>query len=277
MVTQALLDEGYRAIGLCNVAIGFQRRFARLFDVEPERVELEHVGLNHLSWERAVRVDGVDRLPEILRDDLEDVADDTDLPADLIRSIGAVPSYYLRYYYLAPETVEEQKTARTRAEEVMEIEEGLLELYRDPSIDRKPELLEHRGGAFYSEAAAQLIASLFAGTNDVQVVNVRNDGAVPNLDADDVIETPARIDRDGAHPVPLAPLDAHMHGLVAHAKAYERLAIRAAVMGDRRVALEALLTNPLVPGYHVAAELLDALLDANREHLPRFFGDGAPA
>src|SRR5687768_10817538 len=49
IVTQALLDDGHRAIGLCNVAIGFQRRFATRFGVDPDRVELEHVGLNHLS------------------------------------------------------------------------------------------------------------------------------------------------------------------------------------------------------------------------------------
>jgi 6-phospho-beta-glucosidase len=271
MVTQALLDEGHRALGLCNVAIGFQRRFARVFGVEPDRVQLEHVGLNHLSWERAVLVDGVDRLPEILDEHIDEVADETDMPAEMIRALGSIPSYYLHYYYFTPEVVEEQKTGRTRAEEVMEIEEGLLELYRDPALDTKPELLEHRGGAYYSEAAAQLVASLHAGTGDVQVVNVRNDGSIPNLDDDAVIETPARVDRDGAHPLPLAPLDDHMLGLVQHVKAYERLAIRAAISGDRTDALRALMTNPLVPGYAVASEMLDVLLEANRSHLPRFF------
>lgn len=154
----------------------------------------------------------------------------------------------------------------------MEIEKGLLDLYRDPSLDHKPELLERRGGAFYSEAAAQLVASLHAGTGDVQVVNVRNGGALPNVDDDAVIETPARIDRKGAHPLPLAPLDDHMLGLVQHVKAYERLTIRAATSGDRRLALESLLTNPLVPGYRAAVGLLEALLEENRAHLPRFFG-----
>jgi 6-phospho-beta-glucosidase len=272
MVTQALLDAGHRALGLCNVAIGFQRRFARVFGVEPERVRLEHVGLNHLSWERAVFVDGVDRLPEILDQHIDEVADETDMPGELIRALGAVPSYYLHYYYFTPEVVQEQKTGRTRAEEVMEIEEGLLELYRDPNLDTKPELLEHRGGAFYSEAAAQLVASLHAGTDDVQVVNVRNGGSIPNLDDDAVVEVPARIDRDGAHPLALEPLEQHMQGFVQHVKAYERLAIRAATTGDRSVALRALMTNPLVPGYRVAAEMLDVLLEANRPMLPRFFG-----
>ncbi|HEY1126832.1 MAG TPA: 6-phospho-beta-glucosidase, partial [Actinomycetota bacterium] len=201
LVTQALLDEGHRAIGLCNVAIGFQRRFAEAFGVGPERVELEHVGLNHLSWERAVRVDGVDRLPEILSTRMDLVADETDMPAELIGALGAIPSYYLHYYYLTDEVIERQRTERTRAEEVMDIEAGLLELYRDPDLAEKPELLERRGGAFYSEAAAQLIASLHEGTGDLQVVNVRNDGALPDLPDDAVVEILARIDRDGAHPI----------------------------------------------------------------------------
>jgi 6-phospho-beta-glucosidase len=271
LVTQALLDEGHRAIGLCNVAIGFQRRFAEAFAVGPERVELEHVGLNHLSWERAVRVDGVDRLPEILSTRMDLVADETDMPAELIGALGAIPSYYLHYYYLTDEVIERQRTERTRAEEVMDIEAGLLELYRDPDLAEKPELLERRGGAFYSEAAAQLIASLHEGTGDVHVVNVRNDGALPDLPDDAVVEILARIDREGAHPIPVAPLAPEMLGLVEHVKAYERLAVQAATTGDRTIALKALMTNPLAGDYRTAVPLLAALLEENRQHLPRFF------
>jgi 6-phospho-beta-glucosidase len=272
IVTQALLDHGYRAIGLCNVGIGLQRGLAAEFGVGPDRIELEHVGLNHLSWERGVRVDGVDRLPEILSDRIELVADGSEVPAELIRALGAIPSYYLHYYYLTDEVLERQRTGRTRAEEVMEIEVGLLELYRDSKLAEKPALLERRGGAYYSEAAAHLMASLYAGTGDVQIVDVRNDGSLPDLADDAVVEVPARIDRDGAHPLPLAPLAPEMLGLVEHVKAYERLTVQAAVTGDRTVALKALMTNPLVRDYRTAAPLLDALLEANRQYLPRFFG-----
>jgi 6-phospho-beta-glucosidase len=274
LVTQALLDEGHRSLGLCNVAIGFQRAFADAFDVEPDRVQLDHVGLNHLTWERKVLVDGVDRLPEILRDRIEAVSDETEMPADLVRFLGAIPSSYLRYYYLTDVVLEEQRGGHTRAREVMEIEAGLLKLYEDPELDTKPKLLEERGGAFYSDAAAALIASLHAGTGDVQVVNVRNDGAIPDLGDDAVVEVSARIGRDGAAPLPTEPLAPEMHGLVEHAKAYERLAARAAISGSRTDALKALLSNPLVPGYRTAVPLLDALLEANRALLPRFFAGG---
>lgn len=274
IVTQALLDRGHRAIGLCNVAIGFQRRFARELGVEPERVELEHVGLNHLSWERAVLIDGRDVLPDLLEKQADLIAEETNMPAELILALRAIPSYYLRYYYLTDQVLEEERTRGSRAQEVMRIERELLQMYRDPSLDVKPKLLEERGGAFYSEAAAQLVASLHDGSGDVQVVDVRNDGAMPDLPDDAVVEIPARIDREGAHPLPLAPLAPEMLGLVQQVKAYERLAVRAATTGDRTVALKALLANPLVARYRVAAPLLDALLEANRQHLPRFFPDG---
>ena len=278
LVTQALLDEGHRALGLCNVAIGFQRRFAAHFGVGPERVQLEHVGLNHLTWERKVHVDGVDRLPELLEGAMDLVSHEVDLPAELIRAIGAIPSYYLHYYYRTAQVLHEQRNGKkTRAEEVMEIEAGLLELYKDPFLDTKPALLEERGGAFYSDAAAALVSSLHAGTGDVQVVNLRNDGAIPGLPDDAVVEIPAAIDRDGAHPLPVAPLEPDMLALVEHAKGYEILAARAAVTGDRRIALRALMSNPLVGDFDVARPLLEALLGANRGYLPRFFAGDAPA
>jgi 6-phospho-beta-glucosidase len=273
LVTQALIDEGHRALGLCNVAIGFQREFAKHFGVEAARVLLDHVGLNHLSWERSVLVDGVDRMPELL-EHLGEYSPETDFPAELVRTLGAIPSYYLRYYYFTGDVLEEERGGHIRAEEVMEIERGLLELYKDPALDTKPKLLEERGGAFYSDAAAALVASLHAGTGDVQVVNIRNQGAIPNLATDDVVEVSCRVDRGGAHPLPTEPLTPEMLGLVQHAKAYERLTIEAAKSGDRGTALRALMTNPLVGDYQVAAPLLAALLDANRPHLPRFFPGG---
>jgi 6-phospho-beta-glucosidase len=273
LVTQALLDQGHRACGLCNVAIGVQREVAAHFGVEPDRVRLDHVGLNHLSWERAILVDGVDRLPELLADPPPELLEGE--PVELVRALGALPSYYLRYYYRTAAVLEHQRTGRTRAEEVLEIEAGLLELYRDPTLDTKPKLLEQRGGAWYSDAAAALVASLHAGTGDDQVVDVLNQGAIPNLPSGDVVEVSCRVDRAGAFGHPTEPLAPEMLGLVQHAKAYERLAIEAAITGSRAVALKALITNPLVGDADRAGPLLDALLDANRAMLPRFFPDQA--
>ena len=277
IVMQALLDHGHRAIGLCNSAMGFQRRFARMLDASPERVLLDHVGLNHLTWEREVKLDGKDVLPDLIENHADQIGTEIGIPGDLIRLLRAIPSYYLRYFYLTDEVLREQVSGkkRSRAEEVMEIERGLIEMYRDPHLTEKPALLERRGGAYYSEAAAQLIASLHAGTNDEQVVDIRNDGAIPDLPDDAVVEIPATIGSNGATPARLATLAPEMLGLVQQVKAYERLTVKAAVDGDRDAALKALLANPLVGQYRIARPLLDALLEANRQHLPRFFAQTA--
>src|SRR5260221_5905008 len=271
IVTEALLDHGHRALGLCNVAINIQRTIAQRLEVEEHRVELEHVGLNHLSWERAARVEGVDRLPELLANDADWLAGHVGMPVELLRTLGAIPSYYLRYYYETARVVADQRDGHTRAQDVIDIEARLLDLYRDQGLAEKPALLADRGGAYYSEGAAQLIASLHDGAGDVQVVDMRNDGALPDLPNAAVVEIPARIDRDGAHAVPLAPLAPEMRGLVQAAKAYEQLTVEAAISGDRRIALRALIANPLVAQWAIAEPLLKALLEANRGHLPRFF------
>ncbi len=271
IVSQALSDEGHRALGLCNVAISLQRRLAERLGVDPDRLTLDHVGLNHLSWITAARVDGVDRLPELLARDGETIAGDLQMPVARLRELGAVPSYYLRYYYAFDEVLAEQRNGHSRAEEVMGLERQLLDMYADPTLDTKPALLNDRGGAFYSEAAAQLLASLHDGAGDVQVVDVRNGEALAGLGPDDVVEVPARIDRDGAHPVPQPPMSDEMLALVRAAKEYERLAIRAARSGAREDARLALEANPLVgPRIGDVTPLLDALLEANRAHLPQF-------
>ncbi|GAA3447201.1 6-phospho-beta-glucosidase [Planomonospora venezuelensis] len=268
IVTRALLDAGHRAIGLCNVAIGFQRRFAAKLGVAPERISLGHVGLNHLTWERAVYLDGEDVLPALLESHGGEIADDIGLPADLIRRLGAVPSYYLRYFYAHDLVVEEQRAKPSRAAEVAAMEAELLELYADPSVNTKPALLEKRGGAFYSEAAVALIASLLGDRGDTQVVNLRNGGALPFLADDAVVEVPARITAAGAVPLAVPEVEPLYAGLIAHVTAYETLALRAALHGGADRVADALLAHPLVGQAALAGDLAGRLIEANRRHLP---------
>jgi 6-phospho-beta-glucosidase len=267
IVTRALLDAGHRAIGLCNVAIGFQRHFAQLLGVPPERVALDHVGLNHLTWERAALVDGTDALPGLIAAHAEEIASHTGLPTSVTTDMGAVPSYYLHYFYEHDAAVADQRGQPTRAEQVAVIERELLELYADPALDRKPELLTHRGGAFYSEAAVALLASLVTDARDRQVLNVRNAGTFPFLDDDAVIEVPAVVAANGPEPVPLAPLEPGMRGLIAHVTAYEELAVEAALKGGRDRVRAALLAHPLVGQYELAGRLADRLIAENAQYL----------
>jgi 6-phospho-beta-glucosidase len=266
IVTRALLQAGHRAVGLCNVAIGFQRRFAGMFDVDPSRVSLGHVGLNHLTWERNVWVDGVDRLPGMF-ERVDELAEEVELPPHLLELLGVVPSYYLRYYYSHDEVLHEQLGAPTRADEVQEVERMLLAKYADESVDTKPEELSRRGGAFYSDAAVDLLASLTSDRGDVQVVNLRNSGILPFLPDDHVIEVPATVGASGVGAVPVEPLADDIRGLVSAVAGYERLALDAAIQGGRDRVLRAMQAHPLVLQYDRAEKLTDLLLAANREHL----------
>jgi 6-phospho-beta-glucosidase len=268
IVTRALLDAGHRAIGLCNVAIGYQRLFAGLLGVAPEAVALDHVGLNHLTWERAALVDGADRLPELLAGHGEEIAGHTGMPLAVTSAVSAVPSYYLRYFWAHDAVVEEERGRETRAEAVAKIERELLAMYADPALDTKPDLLQHRGGAFYSEAAVALLASLVTDARDRQVVNVRNNGTLPLLSDEAVIEVSALVGAAGAAPVDVAPVSPLMSGLIAHVSAYEELALAAALHGGRDRVAAALLAHPLVGQYDLAQKLTDRLLAENAAFLP---------
>ncbi|MGW0857537.1 6-phospho-beta-glucosidase [Streptomyces sp. NPDC002690] len=271
IVTRALLQAGHKAVGLCNVAIGFQRKFARLLDVSPAEVHLDHVGLNHLSWELGVRLggpDGENVLPRLLAEHGEAIAADLHMPRAIVDRLGVVPSYYLRYFYSHDEVVRELGTKPSRAAEVAAMEKELLAMYGDPKLDEKPELLAKRGGAFYSEAAVDLASSLLGGgAPTVQVVNTRNNGTLPFLPDDAVIETQARVDGSGAVPLAVPALDPLYAGLIAQVTAYEDLALKAALHGGRDRVFKALLAHPLVGQYELAEGLTDRLIAHNREHL----------
>ncbi|MFF7946784.1 6-phospho-beta-glucosidase [Streptomyces griseorubiginosus] len=271
IVTRALLQAGHKAVGLCNVAIGFQRKFARLLGVSPADVHLDHVGLNHLTWETGVRLggpEGEDVLSKLLSEHGEAIAADLRLPRPVLERLGVVPSYYLRYFYAHDEVVRELGTKPSRAAEVAAMEQELLRMYGDPALDEKPELLAKRGGAYYSEAAVDLAAGLLGGGGSpYQVVNTLNRGTLPFLPDDAVIEVQAAVGPKGTTPLPVPTVDPLFAGLMANVTAYEDLALAAALHGGRERVFKALLAHPLVGQYAYAEGLTDRLIAHNREHL----------
>lgn len=313
MVTEAVLKHvaGVKCLGLCNVPVAIQRAVAGQLEVEPWRVEIDLVGLNHLGWISAVRLDGEDILPRILALPVVEAEFVRNIPgADGIRplldALGMLPSPYLQYYYfhdrlLAREKEEVASGKGTRAEQVMAVEKEIFQRYRDPDLAEKPPELEKRGGAYYSEAALEVMVSLTgrgdgpvpadagpapapAGSHDrrdprdrhiVNVVNRLDDApegrVLPDLPSDVVVETACFIGPGGARPERGTPLPLSVRGLVQAVKAYEELAIEAAVTGERRKAFLALLAHPLVPGAETAQGLLADILEANRDHLPQFY------
>ncbi len=277
LITEALVRHSkVRVIGLCNLPINMIHQVAGYLGVPPGRISLDYVGLNHLSWMKGAYLDGQEVTEVVLAKAIEEANQAAEghspFSPELIRMLGMLPCYYLRYYYHHDEVVEEQKKAdKTRGEQVQEIEERLLAMYADPQLATKPEELEKRGGALYSTAAVSLIAAIVGNKNEVHIVNCRNRGAIADLPEASVVEVPCLVGAAGPIPLTAGHVPVLARGLVHSVKAYEELTIEAAVTGDRRIALQALVTHPLVPSFGVAKALLSSTLQANREYLPQFF------
>ncbi|TCZ77703.1 6-phospho-beta-glucosidase [Paenibacillus albiflavus] len=279
MVTEAINRySNVKSIGLCNSPIGVYKWLSKLYEVPTDRIYAEFVGLNHLHWVTQVTVDGESKLEELLESGESYTAKNVpgmDWNAKLIRSIGAIPSYYLRYFYLTKEMYAEQVAAMekdgSRAIIVKRVEDELFELYKDPNLSIKPKQLEKRGGAYYSEAAVNLMVSLHNDTRDIQTLNVPNGNILPFLPADASIEVNCVVSKQGPMPVTVRNIPQGVTGLIHAVKTYERLAIDAAVTGDRDLALQALTCNPLVPSVRVAEEILNEMLEQNKDYLPNFF------
>ena len=269
IVTQAILHHSrVHAIGLCNIPIGFRMDLAGFLGVAPEHVKIDSVGLNHLSFVRAVRVDGLDVLPKLVVEATGDRANrpanipELDYPPTFLRSLGMIPSDYLKYFLMEQDMLSEQaERGKTRAEEVMEIEAELVAYYADVANNTKPESLSKRGGAYYSHAAIEVIEAIAGNRGDELVVDVLNGNAVRELPPDAVVELPCVVDKRGARPIAQPPMPPEIRGIVQHVKAYEELTVRAAVDKDRRTALLALVTNPLVRSATLATQIVDEIAE----------------
>ena len=279
LVTEALVrHSSVRTIGLCNIPWTVRARLASSLEVDPKTVRLESVGLNHLSWIRRVEIDGVDRTDELIdrsiaaaerRAPSDDPAEEPAWSPDDLRALDAIPNPYLRYFQYTDRFVERQHHVPTRAAEVARIEATLLEQYSDPELARKPPELAHRGGAFYSEAAAELMVDLVAGRGAIHVVNTANNGAIPGLADDVVVEVAARIGDHSVAPIPVAPLRDDVAELVGAVKTSELATIAAAAGGDHAAGIDALVAHPLGPNRDQAPAVWSRLLELNRGWLGR--------
>ena len=242
--------------------------------IDDRSAKLDTLGLNHLSWHRGFTIDGEDVWPQIIEGYLAELRESEDPEWDprVIETLQMIPNYYLGYFYHTDRKLAAQEGwPPSRAEEVMEIEKGLLADYADPNRSEPPEDLMKRGGAYYSTLATQLLNSHYNNLGETHVVNVRHDGAVPGWPADWVLELPCRIGRDGITPLPTDPLPPVSFGLISQVKMYELLTVEAAVHGDRRAAFQALLANPLGPPGNQVQAVLDDLLETHRAYLPHFW------
>ena len=263
IVTQALLDEGHRAVGLCNVAVNIQQRAAAHFNVPLNDVEVESVGLNHASWFREITVSGAPQMERLVRSSPALLAEwGACSEVDVARE-GCIPSYYLRYYQEHATVLEEQRREGTRAPKVARIEAELLQMFDDQSLTQKPALLTERGGANYSTAALDLIAALTGARPARLVVDVQNRGAIPDLADSLVVEVLCDVDKNGARPRAVAPLGPTREPLVRALGEFTQQTASAARARDLLAAIDALALNPLVVNRTLAEEIGSSLFHAH--------------
>ena len=268
-----------RYIGLCNVPIGVKNGMADILGVEKDRVEMDFAGLNHMVYALNVRLDGKDITKEAIEKfvtsslTMQNIKD-IPLNADFVRALGVIPCPYHKYYYKHKEMLEEElegfKDGKTRGETVKALEDDLFELYKDENLAVKPPQLEKRGGAYYSDAACNLINSIYNDKKDIQVVNTLNNGAIRDFREDSAAEMSCVITKEGPKPLSVGYLPVAVSGLVTEIKSFEILAAKAAVEGDYNAALQALCINPLIPSDDLAKTILDEMMEAHKEYLPQF-------
>ncbi len=279
IVTEALIKHStITSFGLCNIPIGIIMDVVKHTGCAMEEVDLDYVGLNHLSWVRSFRVRGKDETEKLLAKFLElahEEWDDEAIRENMcvaMKSLHMFLNGYLQYFYATDAALARiKRKEKTRGEEVVEIERSLFEKYRQTELKEKPPELSKRGGAHYSTAAFHLIDAIENNRGNRQVVCCRNNGAIPTFDADASVEVPARIGKDGATALPQDAPTPNIRGLMQAVKAYESLTVEAAVTGNREIAFQAMLEHPLMPGAQGSRALLDELLEINREHLQGTF------
>ncbi len=282
LVTQAvsMFAPDVPVVGVCNVAIGVKMHVLDGLEkklgqkIDPQRGQLNTLGLNHLTWHRGFKLDGEEIWAQVLEETIAELKQEEqpEFPVALIETLQMIPNYYLNYYYNTQHILNEQKQwPPSRAEQVMALEKDLLNNYADPTLNEPPPELMERGGAYYSTVATQLLNAHYNDLGEIHVVNVPHRGSVPGWQADWVLEMPCKVDRAGVHPLPAEPLPEICYGLIAQVKSYELLTARAAVTGDRGLLYEALLAHPLGPSLDQIEAVMEDILLTHKAYLPQFW------
>lgn len=275
IITEFVLNNtNVKNIGLCNVPIDM---IDDVKEITGDDSKITYVGLNHLSWITSIKKDGKELLPGLIESGfspkvMANIKDDG-FSMDCLKTIQAIPSSYLQYYYCREAKLQHQRESdKTRAQVCMEIEEQLLEIYQNKEIVTKPALLDKRGGHKYSLAAVSLVDSIANDKRDIHVVNIKNNGTLPFMADDDIVEIAAVIGSDGATPVPVTePINDHIIGLMRVVKTYEKYAVEAAITGSDEAALNGLLVHPLVGDWEKAQKCFEEMKEAHKEYLPQYF------
>lgn len=282
MVTEAILKyTKIKAIGLCNVPVIMEKGISKILNASEGEFIMQVAGLNHLIWARKVLYQGDDKLgfiiSEILRGNDPLVPSNIppfEWPDDILRKMGMIPCAYLRYYYMSDDIMKQEQAEAngegTRGEVVKAMEKRLFDIYKNPALEEKPNELEKRGGQYYSEAACELMASIYNNKRKIMHVNTRNNGAISGLPDDCVVEVSSIITKNGPLPLNVEPFPDDTLRLIQLMKEFETLTVEAAVKGDLVAAKRGLILNPIVNTGTILDEALKETVFENLEHMPQF-------
>jgi 6-phospho-beta-glucosidase len=277
VVAQAVTDHSdVPFVSLCEGPIVYPEMIAEAAGLDPARLDVASVGLNHGSWSVRHRYDGRDLLP-LIEEAYAQRGDDPSLTPPARRMLrlatvmGALPSEYFQYYYFEDEVLGEL-TAKptTRAEDILSWVPGYWEHYVEQAGSDSPELdpRRSRGGIHELELAIDCMDAVYNDRGETLPVNVPNRGSIRGFSDTLVVETLGRCDANGVEPLPMPGLPAHLRGLVEALGEYQQAAADAAWSGDARDAVRALAAHPLVRSVDLAERLYAELAAAHREHLP---------
>ena len=302
VVSQALRDMGYDfTYGICDAPSGMLHQFADLYGVDASRIVGECYGLNHLSFFRSIQIDGREIMPELIaRPDAYEKTDLRFFGRDLIEHMGCVLNEYLYYFYYREQAVQNiLKAGVTRGEVIEDINRQMTEELSKMDIEndfdsclacfekwygkREDAYMANETGVHrdkpwkfdvfspdaggYAGVALRFTELVETGTTGSTILCAPNQGAIPTLADDDIVEITCDISRDGAKPHKVENPDPRALELIRRVKSYERLAAKAIVQRDRTAAVDCLMLHPLVNSYSLAVQLVDAYFALNAPFL----------
>ena len=286
MVTESVIRYGGwdRCIGLCNVPIGAMLEEPKLIDKTLDDLVFRFAGIDHFHWHRVFDAATGAEVTDQIIEGMLDPSKDDGTPANIhnipfareqLAHLGMIPCGYHRYYYLQTDMLadglrEYTGEEGTRAQQVKAVEDELFDLYRDPELAEMPELLSKRGGAHYSDVATESIAAIHTNANEHIVCSTVNNGAIPDLPADAVVQVSSYVGGAGAQPVAFGRMPTSARGYLQLMWNMQRLVEEAAVYGDYGALLEAVALNPQTPAGADAKRVIDELLVAHEPYLPQF-------
>lgn len=283
MITEAIKTYGKwdKVIGLCNVPVMAMMNEPETIGRKLSDLTYKFAGIDHFHWHRVfdhtgkeVTMDIIDQMYDGANAGLPQNIFDVKFFREQLNQMKMIPCGYHRYYYREQEMLDhslaEFNGEGTRAQQVIQIEHELFTLYQDPDLDYKPKQLAERGGAHYSDAACEAIASIYADKKTHMVVSTLNRGSVPDLPSDHVVEVSAQIGAAGALPMAFGHFQPAERGWIQLMKNMELVIDEAAVTGDYGLALQAFIMNPMIKSGQKAKDMLDEMLVANEKYLPQF-------